>query len=116
MHVAHLLQRFEKYGALPDRFTAKDFGKFVRFEHLLQSDVACISKELGKIICIITHLEYHSKNIGTVALVEVPVIADTDFELFDLYLFVNLPNVWYEIWAELHSLDDLIQEVLKWRY
>ena len=113
--MAHLLQRFEKYGALPDRFTAKDFGQFACFEHLLQSDVACISKELGKIICVITHLENHSKNIGTVALVEVPVIADTDFELFDLNLFVNLPNVWYEIWAELHSLNDLIQEMLKWR-
>lgn len=115
VHLAYLLQRFEKDGALPDSVSAKDFVH-TSLENLLQSNLASVSKELGKVICIVAHLEYHGKDVGSVALVEVPVIADTDFELFDLYLFINKPNVWYEIWAELHALNDLIKEVLKWRY
>ena len=115
--MANLLQGFEKDGTLPDSILAKDSGLlYTRRENFLQSKILCLPEDLGKVICIIARLEYHGKDVGSVALVEVPVIADTDFELFDLYLFVDDPNVWYEIWAESHALNDLVQDVLKWRH
>ena len=75
--------------------------------------MACVPDDVREIVGVVAALESHGKNVGSVAMVHIPVIANQDVELLDLYLFIDLVNVWNEIWAESQSVYDLVQEVLK---
>ena len=58
-------------------------------------------------------MEYHSQNVGAITLVEIPIVSDTDFKFFDLYLFIYVFKVRYDIWRELNFFNDFIQKMLK---
>ena len=59
-------------------------------------------------------MENHSKDVGTVTLVQIPIVGNADLEFFHLNLFAYVVNVRSEISAELHGFYNFVQKMLVW--
>ena len=77
-----------------------------------EGDLVDLLNQRRIVILGVAYMEHHSQNIGTITLVEIPIISDTDFKFFDLYLLVYVLNVCDKIWAEHQSLNNFIKKML----